>query len=386
MTFNLLWRDDARAYLLSDTAESFRSNLLFPVSSFGEYANAGDGSPQEAAMKIVQVGSHGIVTASGDGRVARAMMDALHRLPPRDLEDGVANALKLAAQAVEPVVGAVGGAQWLCAEWRGENLRTFCWRGHIVEESVNQPVLIAGSPSNEIAGGFATVATEVCQGIAAHRSRGAVLPPTAELAVLAGVVQAMVGAEAMMAYRGIGGAVIGAVVGAEGVVWQPDTIYLLATKDLVNHCSSKATGDVSLESVNSGVVALAVREGCLFVRSSVTGSAKVLVPGHEKARYATWRERWEEVMRRPQHWADVSTVSVVNPVQRSATVALGDFTAPNDLLGLTCEAGNGNLAASLGPTLQTCLGDTSGPGAPWRVNVRASHPFSLPSAAVVPDE
>ena len=82
MTFNLVWRGVDRAMVVADTAESSRRDTTFPLSSFTEDATASDERPQEAAMKLVQIGPHGLAAASGDGTAPRAMMDALYRLPP----------------------------------------------------------------------------------------------------------------------------------------------------------------------------------------------------------------------------------------------------------------------------------------------------------------
>ena len=68
-------------------------------------------------MKLVQVGTHGIATASGDGRVARLIMDQIDALTSDELGRGVKASLALAAERTGLSETEARSATWLCAEW-----------------------------------------------------------------------------------------------------------------------------------------------------------------------------------------------------------------------------------------------------------------------------
>ncbi|MFH1465051.1 MAG: hypothetical protein ABIO70_11760 [Pseudomonadota bacterium] len=378
MTFNLLWRDEQRAFIVADTAESGRSDGRFPLSSFNEVSSAGDGHPQEAAMKMVQVGTHGLAAASGDGTGARAMMDALYRLPPAALARGVAFALEEAARQVRTSSGAhVDAVTWVCAEWRDGALHTFAWQGAVRQDTIGCVTVIAGSPDEEIADGFAYITNRTCVELAEQRRGAAIVPADADLSIAVALVQAIVSAEGLMAYRGMGGAIVGGSVSAQGVRWQNDTVYLVVTEDFVEAASHAPLTALHLGAVSSGVVALAVREGCFFLRSSFTNGAKVLVPGNEKCRHPGWKRRWEEPLREPRFWLSAPVIGVINPVQRAVCLGFGDFSSRNELVTLELDVGTGELVAVIGNRLRQRLQETSKPGEPWRVAIEATAPYRL---------
>jgi hypothetical protein len=385
LTISAVWRSGDHAYLCSDTAESGRADAAFPVSSFDEVASASDLNAQERAMKLVQVGTHGIATASGDGRVARLIMDQLDAMTADDLTRGVEAALGLAAQRAGLTKEEVDCATWLCAEWRDGSLLSFRWPDEDSDStgpaSRNAAALLAGNLTRDLADGFCAAGAQALAGLQAQRGAGASLPATAELSLIAGYFQAFIIAEGLSAVRGIGGAVVAARVGADGVLWLPDTLYVISNPDLIRRVAAGTGENVDLASLASFVVCLAVREGCLFLRSTSSGGARVLVPGEEKRAEGRWRSRWEDEMRGPAFWSRCQNVVILNPVQRSITTILGDFTRPNRLLVLAVDEPAEELAAEFHAGLMEHLTDVGRHGEPWKARIDVIAPFTLPAQA-----
>ena len=378
MTISALWRSGSYAYICSDTAESGRADTRFPISSFDEPASASILNAQEMAMKLVQVGSHGLAAASGDGRVARLIMDQLEAMDAADLDLGVEQSLATAATRAGLTAASARDASWLCAEWRDGRLSTFRWpRDCRDSECGRAGALLAGNLTKELADGFCSLGARSLDGLAGQRSAGAVLPATAELSLIAATFQAVILAEGLSAARGIGGTVVTARVGPEGVQWMPDTLYIVGNPDVVRRLASGTGGDVSLADLSASVVCLSVREGCMFLRSTGPGDARVLVPGEEKRAARRWRARWEDEVRRPSFWLGCQTVVFVNPVQRSITAIFGDFTEPNRLLGLAIDESTGALATDWRAGLSAHLIDTARPDEPWRLAFDVVAPFAL---------
>jgi hypothetical protein len=196
--------------------------------------------------------------------------------------------------------------------------------------------------------------------------------------MIAAAFQAIIVSEGYCAARGIGGAVVAAQVGPGGVLWMPDTLYVISNPDLIK-CVAPGTGEsVELAKLASFAVCLAVREGCLFLRSTGPGGARVLVPGEEKRAAGRWRATWEDEMRGPSLWGRCQAVVFPNPVQRAITTVLGDFTRPNRLLRLSVDSGTGELAGEFYSGLREHLTDVGHGGEPWRVRFDVIDPFTLP--------
>jgi hypothetical protein len=382
MTISAVWRLGDHAYMCSDTTESGRADTPFPMSSFDEAASASDLNAQERAMKLVQVGTHGIATASGDGRVARRIMDQIDAMTPAELARGVEAALGLAADRAGLTALEAGYARWLCAEWRDGRLSTLCWPDAAADSTGpgrrNAAALLSGNLSNDLADGFCYAGAQALAGIQHQRDAGASLPPTAELSMISAAFQAFIVAEGLSAARGIGGAVVAARVGPDGVRWMPDTLYVIANPDLVSRVASGNGERVDLSDLASFVVCLSVREGCLFLRSTGTGASRVLVPGDEKRAAYRWRSRWESAVQEPAFWCRCQTIVFVNFVQRTVTTVFGDFTQPNHILGLSVDGTNGALAADWRAGLVPHLLDVGEREGPWKVHVDVVAPFRLP--------
>ena len=380
MTISAVWRSGDHAYMCSDTAESGREDAAFPVSSFDETANASDLNAQERAMKLVQVGTHGLATASGDGRVARLIMDQLYAMTPDELGRGVEASLSLAAQRAGLYGADTRRASWLCAEWRRGALSTFRWPDVGPDSAAaacrDAAALLAGNLTDDLADAFCYVGAHVLAGLQAQRVAGAHLPPTAELSMIAGAFQAVIVSEGLCAARGIGGAVVAARVGPAGVDWMPDTLYVISNPDVVGRVASGRDENIDLADVASFVVCASVREGCFFLRSTGTGAARVLVPGEEKRAAHGWRSRWESALQGPAFWCGCQTVVFVNSVQRAVTTVFGDFTQPNDILGLSVDT-TGALAADWRAGLVPHLLDVAEREGPWKVHVDVVAPFRL---------
>lgn len=377
MTISAIWRWGGHAYVCSDTAESGRADTTFPVSSFDEAASASDFNAQERAMKLVQVGTHGIATASGDGRVARRIMDQLNAMTSGDLGRGVDEALRLAAHRAGLDGRDTARASWLCAEWRHGTLSTYRWPDGR-PECRDATALLAGNLTNDLADGFCGAGEQALAELQAQRDAGARLPPTAEISMIAGTFQAFIVAEGLCAARGIGGGVVAARVGSNGVEWMPDTLYVISNPDLVRRVAASDGETVGLADLASFVVCLSVREGCLFLRSTGLGGARVLIPGEEKRAEGRWRARWERDMVSPAFWSRCQAVVFLNPVQRGITTILGDFTRPNQLVVLAVEAGTGELLAEFGTGLREHLTDTGKQGEPWKAHIDVIAPYVLP--------
>ncbi len=385
MTISAVWRSGDHAYMCSDTAESGRAATAFPVSSFDEVASTPGLNAQERAMKLVQVGTHGIATASGNGWVARLIMDQLDALTPDELGRGVEASLSLAAERTGLSETEARSASWLCAEWRDEALSTFRWPDHAsgVSEPTcrDVPALLAGNLTKDLADGFCSVGAQALAGLQAHRDGGASLPPTADLSMIAAAFQAIVVSEGYSSARGIGGAVVAAQVGPDGVLWMPDTLYVISNPELIKRVAEGNGENLDLASVASFVVCLAVREGCLFLRSTGPGAARVLVPGEEKRAEARWRAQWEWKMRSPSFWCACESVVFLNPVQRAITTIVGDFTTVNDLLRMTVDPANDQIAGEFYSGLLEHLADVGKAGEPWRARFDVIEPFTLPAPA-----
>ncbi|MEZ4321156.1 MAG: hypothetical protein R3F61_26995 [Myxococcota bacterium] len=382
MTISAVWRSGDYAYMCSDTAESGRADTAFPVSSFDEEASASELNAQERALKLVQVGTHGIATASGDGTVARLIMDQLDALTTDELGHGVEAALALAANRAGLNDAVVCTATWLCAEWRDGALSTFRWP-HAASGAKEPPcrdaaALLAGNLTKDLADGFCHVGGHTLAGLRAQRDAGASLPKTAELSMIAATFQAIILSEGLCAARGIGGAVVAARVGPEGVLWIPDTLYVISNPDLVRRVAIGSGGRAELADLASFVVCLAVREGCLFLGSTCRDSARVLVPGEEKRAEGRWRARWEGEILAPSFWSRSQCVVFLNPVQRAITTFIGDFTKMNRLLRLTVDPATDTLAGEFYPGIQEHLADVGRPGEPWRARFDAVPPFNVP--------
>jgi hypothetical protein len=382
MTISAVWRSGDHAYICSDTAESGRADAAFPVSSFAEEASASDLHAQERAMKLVQVGTHGIATASGDGRVARLIMDQIDAFTSDELGHGVEASLALAAERAGLNEAETLLASWLCAEWRNDELSTFRWpdavSGKIEPTCRDAAALLAGSLTDDLAEGFCSAGAQALAGLQAQRDAGASLPPTAELSLIAGHFQAFIVAEGLCAARGIGGAVVAARVGPDGVLWMPDTLYVISNPDLIRRVAEGTGENVDFAKLASFAVCLAVREGCLFLRSTGPGGARVLVPGEEKRAASRWRANWEDEMRGPSLWGSCQAVVFPNPVQRAITTVLGDFTRPNRLLLLAVDPATDELAGEFYSGLREHLTDVGHGGEPWRVRFDVIDPFLLP--------
>lgn len=385
MTISAVWRSGDHAYMCSDTAESGRADTAFPVSSFDETANASDLNAQERAMKLVQVGTHGIATASGDGRVARLFMDQLDAMTSDELGRGVEASLSLAAQRAGLHPDHTRRASWLCAEWRHGALSTFRWPdvgpGTAAATCRDAAALLAGNLTDSLADAFCYDGAHVLAGLQAQRAAGARLPPTAELSMIAGAFQAVILSEGLCAARGIGGAVVAARVGPDGVRWMPDTLYIISNPEVVGRVASGSGENVELADVSSFVVCVSVRENCLFLRSTSAGGARVLVPGEEKRAEGRWRATWEGAMLSPAFWRGCQSVVFLNPVQRAVTTFLGDFTQPNRLLGLVVDPVTGELAAEFYGGLREHLTAVGQQNGPWQAQLDVVAPLWLPAQA-----
>ena len=215
MTFSLLCQHDGAVYCVADTAITGLAGLATEHSSFGEKHKTEGRIIQEALLKIVPLGTHGLVTFAGSYQNALNYRVELQRLVAEG--GGVDDSMAAAGETVitrdeldhvEMLVGWTDGS--------GSNTRR--WSSRTPNEIERDPEICwAGSMPPDLAD---AVVTALRYTLATKPKKNWVLPS------LLGVAQSM-GVHDYLIEKGVGGAFVGAKADIGGFSWQEDTTYFV---------------------------------------------------------------------------------------------------------------------------------------------------------------
>lgn len=288
---NIAWTDKMNAYMLADTAVTRDGARPSGPTSLGQCEPEPQGGRfvHEAVLKVGRIGKSALLTGNGSSQAITLAAEALLRFAHAgaDPADSLAKAGKEAARAVP------GESFELLLVGHSTRDGSPLPPHHKLWESSN-PNLVNGLSFGHVRGSApGWLKAAVFRSLAVERGRR---PPIDSLTEAQAFLFKSALQEPELLQRGVGGPFCGAYVGAEGVRWQEDTLFMVVTDEFLEVL--RKSGVPAEKSGLCDYIATGIRDDVLVVHSSFVQREDKTEPGFRlfqgfgSPQQAVWLQRW----------------------------------------------------------------------------------------------